>query len=113
MQPHGAQCNAFRKDGSRCEAAIVLPSGFCPMHDPDRQAEVAAIRRAGGHGKATSSRLARRVPPSLRPVLTQLLDGIGEVHDGTLAPGQASGMAALATAAVRIFAAVEVEERLA
>ncbi|MGD9892791.1 MAG: hypothetical protein AB7U18_16040, partial [Dehalococcoidia bacterium] len=106
-----AACQAPRKDGAPCKAVIVLTSGYCALHDPDRQAEVQAARVRGGHGKAKTARAARLVPSMLRPVLATVLDALGEVHRGELEPKQAQAMAALAGAAVRLYTAGVVEQR--
>lgn len=112
MQPDASRCNGQRHDGQPCTAVIVLPSGFCFAHDPGRQSEVTAARRAGGKAKATRARLSRLMPSSLRPVLHTLMAALDEVHDGSLEPQKAQAMAALASAAVRVFGAGQLEERL-
>ena len=110
-------CRAMRRDGQRCRSTIVLPSGFCPMHDPARQAEVRAARERGGRNKARAARLDRLVPGSLKPVLAALIDALHEVHgeDGqppTLSPAQASAMASLAGAVVKVYQVGVLEERV-
>jgi len=112
MLPDGA-CRATRRDGQRCRATIVLASGFCPMHDPARQAEVAAARERGGRHKATARRLDKLMPAALKPVIGTLLDALAETHAGDLDPKRASAMAALAGAVGRLYATAILEERLA
>ncbi len=108
-----AACRATRKDGRPCASAIVLESGYCPMHDPARQRAVAAGRVRGGQNKATGARLDRLVPSSLRPVIAGLLDALDEVHRGDLDPKRATAMAALAGAIVRAYSVGVLEDRVA
>lgn len=112
MVRDAAQCNATRRDGARCSSGIVLPSGFCAMHDPGRQADVARMRQAGGRGKATSVRAAKMLPAQLRPVFDLILTALDETHAGTLDPKVANALAALAGAACRLLTAGELEQRL-
>jgi hypothetical protein len=112
-----AACRATRADGEPCRSTVVLDSGYCPMHDPRRRAEVAAARERGGQHKATGARLERLVPASLKPVLATQLDALGEVHgvDGeapTLDPRRATAMASLTSAIVKVYQVGTLEERL-
>ena len=108
-----ATCRATRRDGQRCRSTVVLGSGFCPMHDPARRAEVAAARARGGRHKATARRLDKLVPATLKPVIGTLLDALAETHAGDLDPKRASAMAALAGAVGRLYQTGVLEERLA
>ena len=110
-------CRARRKDGRPCRSAVVLPSGYCPMHDPGQREAMAAARARGGRGKTTTARLDRLVLATLKPVLARLIDALEEVHgDGdkapTLSPQQASAMASLAGAIVKLYQTGVMEERL-
>ena len=110
-------CRAVRRDGQRCRSTVVLPSGYCAMHDPERQGEVAAARTRGGKQKATTARLDRLVPTTLKPVLATLLEALDEVRgEGDtpprLSPPQANAMASLAGAIVKVYQAGTLEERL-
>ncbi len=106
-------CRATRRDGQRCGSAVVLASGFCNMHDPDRRAAMAAARAKGGRGKATARRVDKLVPATLKPVIGTLLGALDEVHDGTLDPKVANAMAALAGAVGRLYQTGVLEERIA
>jgi hypothetical protein len=112
-----AACRASRRDGRRCAATVVLPSGYCPMHDPERGAEVAASRARGGRNKAGAVRAARLVPATLRPVLATLLAALDEVRgaegEPAITPAQANAMASLAGAIVRVYQVGVLEERVA
>jgi hypothetical protein len=104
-------CTALRRNSTPC-AAPALASGYCFAHDPALAAKRDAARVAGGHGKASAARVGRLVPTTLRPLLAYLLNGIEEVHAGTLSPAQATAMASLAHAAIKIFETCELTERL-
>ncbi len=109
------QCQGRTKAEQPCRAPAntVRPSGFCPAHDA---ANVTAFRdqsARGGRGKATARRVGKLVPATLKPVIGTLLAALDEVRDGTLSPGQASAMAALASAVVRLYQTGVLEERLA
>ncbi len=111
----GRQCQGRTKAGQPCRApaSTVRPTGFCPAHDPGN---VTAFREAsarGGRGKATARRVEKLLPATLRPTLNTLLRAVDEVKDGSLTPGQASAMASLAGAAVRVYMVADVEQRMA
>src|SRR5918997_1039092 len=101
--PHARTCRATRTDGSPCISAIVLPSGFCHPHDPDRRESIAGARAKGGQGKGRIARAERLVPASLRPTIAALFDALQEVHAGTLDPRAAGAMAALAGAIAKLY----------
>src|SRR5262245_52002188 len=105
-------CRATRKDGSPCSSRVVLPSGFCAMHDPDRQAAVAAARRKGGANKATTVRAEKLLPSHMRPVLGAVLAALRDVRDGTLPAQRATAIAALASAACRVYTVGLLEQRI-
>ena len=88
------------------------------MHDPQRQAQAAAVRASGGRAKASTARAAKLVPGTLRPVLDALLAALADVRGvgeeaPRLSPQQASAMASLAGAIVRVYTAGTLEERVA
>jgi len=108
-----ASCRATRRDGAACQAVAVLPSGWCAMHDPSRQAEMQAARAEGGRQRSRIARVERLVPGTLRPVLALLLDVLADARDGTIAPAQANAVAAVAGAIVKVYSSATVEERIA
>jgi hypothetical protein len=112
MAGDSPRCLGTRRDGQPCAAPVVGADGFCRAHSPSRRDQFRAQSVAGGHGKAKVVRLSKRLPPSLKPVLAVILDALGEVHRGELDPPIANSMAALAGAAVRLFQAAELEQRL-
>src|SRR5690242_12728705 len=104
-------CTAVRADGQPC-GGPARGSGYCFAHDPDLQAKRQAARRAGGHGKRSTSRLDKHTPHGLRPVLDRLYAALDGVAEGSLTPQQGSSMASIAGAIIRTFEVAELEARL-
>lgn len=101
----------MRKDGSPCRAQ-ALDDGFCLSHSPSRIAQLSESRRKGGRNRSRSARLRRLAPPALIGVYEELEKALAEVHAGDLDPRQATAMASLATAMVRVLTAGEIEQRV-
>lgn len=108
-----ATCRATRKDGQRCGSRVLLPTGYCFLHDPAKRDEMAAARVKGGRAKATAARLDRLVPATLRPMIGTLLTALDEVYSGDLDPKAAGAMASLAGAITRAYSVGVLEERVA
>lgn len=106
-------CKGVRADGSPCKGPAVLSSGYCWAHDPARAGARKQARAAGGKARGNIARAAKRVPAGLTPVLETLLQAVEDVQAGTLTPPQATAMASLSTAIVKLFTATELEARLA
>ena len=106
-------CHGVRKDGQPCTVRAVAGSQHCFAHDPALAEKRAEKRRLGGRNRSTRRRLQRLLPETLKPVVVLLLDAIEEVHRGELAPAQASAIAALSGALVRVYSTGQIEERLA
>ena len=119
MDADARRCSATRRDGTACRspAHTIGPDGRCWAHSPARRAERAAARAKGGARKSNAARLSKLVPATLRPVLATLLAALDEVHGGgagpTITPAQASAMASLAGAIVKVYGIGHLEERLA
>jgi hypothetical protein len=111
-KPKQPQCRGRRADGQPCRSFALPGSLYCYSHSPERQAERDAARRRGGEHRAHSARIERLVPRNLRPVLGTLLVALDETHRGVITPSQAQGMAALASAIVRVYGVAEMDERL-
>jgi hypothetical protein len=95
LQPVASACNAPRADGRPCTSTIVRASGYCHMHDPERQAGLGAVRQAGGHARSTTARSSKHLPPELRTVQTALLELVAEVRAGTATPQEAMAVATI------------------
>jgi hypothetical protein len=107
-----SSCAATRKDGRGCTLAARPGSSYCFAHDPMLDEQRQQARVAGGQHKARAYKLQRLQPIVLGPALTHLLDSMARVERGELEPRQALALAALATAACRVFESVDVEQRL-
>jgi len=107
------RCTALRKDGSPCTAPARPSTAWCWIHDPAGQDRLRETRAAGGRARGNSVRAGKLMPAKLRPVLDTLLDALSKVEDGGLTPQQASSMAAVAGAVVKVFQVGTLEERLA
>ncbi|MGD0205287.1 MAG: hypothetical protein ABSB57_02435 [Dehalococcoidia bacterium] len=91
---------------------MATRSGLCLAHDPGLETKRQQARRRGGQNKARIARLAKLIPPRLMGVYDILEEALGEVHRGELTPQQATAMAALAGAMVRVLMSGEVEQRV-
>ena len=105
-------CRATKRSGAPCGSAVVLASGFCFLHDPDRRAAARAVSAKGGRGKSRIARVERLVPSSLKPTTGTLFTALEEVHAGTLDPKAAGAMAALAGAIAPLYSVGVLEERI-
>ncbi len=104
-------CSATRRDGLPCRG-IAYKGGFCMAHDPALANKRREAARLGGKGKARIARLGKLVPPRLIAVYDHLEEALGQVHKGELSPQQATAMASLAGAMVRVLTSGELEERV-
>ena len=111
MQPV-ASCRATRRDGLPCTSTIVLASGYCGAHDPERRQQMAEARTRGGQGRSSAARLRGLLPPRLVPVFGRLETALDDVLSGKLDPRQATAAASVARALVAVLTAGELEERV-
>jgi hypothetical protein len=103
------RCHGRRLDtGNRC-AAFAGYSGYCGAHDPDGVEERAKKQHPI---RGPGNKLMRLMPPRLRPVFEQLVVAMQDVYTGAITPSQATALAALATASVRVLQSGELVERL-
>lgn len=96
LQAVATHCKGARRDGQSCTNTILLPSGFCHFHDPERQAGLAAVRVAGGHARSTTARSVKALPVELRGVYDALVELVDQVRTARAEPPQATAVAALA-----------------
>ena len=108
------RCRGTRKDGTPCQAPphAIGGDGYCWAHDPEKREARRAARAKGGQHKATAVRAEKLVPSHMRPVLGAVLAAIRDVRSGALTPAQGSALASLAGAAVRVYAAGVLEQRI-
>ena len=107
------QCTATRRDGQPCAARALPGHSRCWGHDPDLAEQRRLKSAAGGHNKATSKRLGKRMPATLRPVLDTLYGALAGLEEGTTDPKTATAMASVAGAIMRLYEGSEMESRLA
>lgn len=107
-----AVCAGAKRNGTPCEARVLVDGRFCFAHAPALDGVRAEARRRGGRNRAGAIRLRRLVPPRLISVYDHLETALDEVHTGALDPKVAGAMAALARAMVAVLTAGELEERL-
>lgn len=112
------KCSGITKAGKPCRGVPVYGSQWCMTHHPDLQERQAENRRAGGSARSDARRAAKAwtsigqeignddLPAILRSCMVA-------VRDGTMEPGQANAIAALAKASVQIVADIQLEARIA
>ena len=105
-------CTATCTSGRPCAAHARPNRPYCFAHDPDLQPRRAAARQAGGYGKATARRLARRMPATLKPVLDRLYTTLAALATGACDARTATALATVATAIARLYDQAETEPRL-
>ena len=101
------RCSAIRRDGKQC-TAFAIKDGLCVGHI----AESVEGRAKGGTHSSKKYRLDAMLPLRLRPILELLEKSIIEVHEGKLKPSNATAIASLATAAIRVLEISILEGRL-
>jgi hypothetical protein len=101
------RCKAIKKDGQLCRA-WAQGSGLCVFHSPESK----EARRKGGFNSSKKARADKLLPLRLRPILTLLEQAITEVHEGKIDSKQATAMASLGGAIVRVYESGVLEERL-
>ena len=105
-------CAGTRRDGQPCTAPVLGTAEHCYAHDPARTQDRANARARGGQNRSNAVRLGGLVPPRLMGIYDRLEGALEEVHAGTLEPRQATAMAALAGALVKVLTAGELEQRV-
>lgn len=101
------RCSATKKDGTPCKAWAVK-DGLCVGHISESKEG----RAKGGLHSSKKHRLDAMLPLRLRPVLELLEKALTEVYEGKLKPSEATAIAALAGATVKVIEAGVFEQRL-
>lgn len=101
------RCPVLTRTGQPCQGRPGA-SGYCVGHDP----AAAEWRAKGGKQTSNAARALKLIPSRLRPIADQLTAALDEVHTGALKPQQATAMAAVASALVRVVTSGEMEQRL-
>ena len=106
------RCTGRKADGSRCKA-FAGKAGTCYWHDERvSDAQKAKTRTLAGRSSAKWRRAQRLMPPRLRPVFDDLMQAMEDLKAGRMFAKEATALASLATASVRVLEAGEIEERL-
>ncbi len=84
-------CKSVKRDGSPCHGhGLDQFDGYCFAHAP---AHITSVWRArGGRNSSTAARLDKRIPQHLKDLLTQLTQGLSDVHAGELEPAAYNAM---------------------
>ena len=101
-------CSAPTKTGKPCRGSPG-ESGYCFAHDPATKDKREAARVKGGENSSHAARLEKLLPSRLRPTFDRLEAAMKEVHEGRLDPRQATAMASLTGAMVKVIKAGEEE----
>lgn len=107
--PEQQRCKAKNKNGQPCRGR-ARESGYCVGHDPSLDEQRCTGRVKGGENSSRVARLEKLMPRRLCPVFELLEKAIEDVYEGRLDPRQATAMAALAGAMVKVLQAGELEE---
>ena len=102
------RCKATRKDGEPCRAWASKSTGLCPLHSENSH----QLHVLGGLSKTRGHMLETRLPSRLKPVLDLLSLSIEQTHRGDLKPAQATAIASLAAALVRVTEFAELMVRV-
>ncbi len=108
QQADGPTCPAPTKTGNPCRGRPG-ESGYCFAHDPATKDKREAARVKGGENSSHAARLEKLLPSRLGPTFDRLEAAMKEVHEGRLDPRQATAMASLAGAMVKVIKAGEEE----
>jgi len=104
------RCHGWKATGPRC-GSFAGYSGFCNAHEPDGRMVKSGNSRTGPYSRG-ANKLMKLIPTQLRPVFEKLVGAMQDVYTGAITPSQATALAALATASVRVLMAGELEQRL-
>ncbi len=113
--PERDRCESPTKRGERCRMAALPGRKYCLSHDPDpaTRARVRDGQITGGRNSARLARAVAKLPPDLRHVYDRLAQALDDLQAGTLEPGRATAMAAVARAIVAVLDAAASLERIA
>jgi hypothetical protein len=112
------QCEQIKPNGQRCQAAALAGSPWCYFHDPSKDRQRTAARRAGGRRR---SQRAVVLPPdtpdlaltTLADVATLLANTINLVRRGQLDVRVGNCLGYLAATLGRVLEGSDLERQLA
>lgn len=99
-------CLAVNTNGERCQAQPVRPSGYCYWHDPALADLRSRKRREGGANRSNVARARKALsqPERRLSVAARLLAAMDKLEEGSITPGTAQAIAALARAWATVMA---------
>jgi len=102
----GGQCAEMKGDGERCKARALAGSELCYFHDPSKETERRAARRAGGISRSRQPKVLTLETPllafgSLHEVKRLLADTISWTLRGDIEPKTANAVALLVNMLLR------------
>ena len=107
-QADESTCKSSTKSGNPCRRK-PRESGYCFSHDPSTKDERDAARVKEGKNSSQAARLEELLPSHLRPMFDGLEAAIKELREGRLDPRQASALASLVGAMLKVIKAGEEE----
>ncbi len=116
MMAKNQRCKATKADGTACRASSLPGSKYCFFHDPDREEERQAGRRAGGQtGRAAALPSDTEFVDLKTPadIVGLLGDTINRVRVGAVDPRVGNCIGYLAGVAMKAMEQGDIEARLA
>ena len=107
-QTDGPTCPALTKTGKPCRGRPG-ESGYCFAHDPATKDERDAARVKEGKDSSRAAQLEKLLPSHLRPMFDGLEAAMKELSEGRLDTRQASALASLVGAMLKVLKAGEEE----
>lgn len=112
------QCPTPTAEGRSCRGRVPPGRVYCLSHDPERKESQREASRRGGEARANARRAARQwaaIGEAMRPedLPAMLRAAMLSVKAGTLEPGQAQAIAALARTSLQLTNDLDVDKRLA
>jgi hypothetical protein len=98
------QCRATLRSGEQCRGR-ALTNGLCWAHDP----AVSKDQAKGGRARSNAARSIKAMPAKLQPVASLLTTAMARTFQGHMDPRQATALAALAGAYIRVVESGEFE----
>ena len=108
QQTDGPACPAPTKTGKPCRGR-PRESGYCYSHDPSTKDERDAARVKKGKDSSQAAQLEKLLPSHLRPMFDGLEAAMKELSEGRLDTRQASALASLVGAMLKVLKAGEEE----
>lgn len=106
-------CIGTNRQGQPCGARPIKGRPYCLKHDPSLANQRAEWNRAGGKGKTSAARAAKRLPSDLQDTLQALYRTLASLESGDMEPARATAVASVCRAIVAVFEMGDAERRIA